>query len=529
MQTLNIKLKVTSIAILLLAVVIIARISYLSTTHFFKTQTSQSNSSIHMRHRILDRNGNILAISIPAYEYHINPSFIINTNYVVEKITKLFPELDKNVLKEKLSGKFNGWFLIKKEITPQQKQQIMLSGIEGSFFKEYYTRLYPHNSLFSHIIGYTNYTNGKTEGIKGIERSQNKRLQFEDVALSVDVTLQNVLHEELTKTFKKFQPNGAFATLIDLKTRQILASVSLPDFNPMQNINPKSKNNRNIPLSSTFNLGSVFKIFTIALALESNFTNQTSINLPQSIPVTKTFSITDEHRKQDVMTLEEILAYSSNVGVSFLTQKIGFEKQRDFFQKLGIFEKPTVEFASGEISRPIFVKEKWREAMHYTASYGYGISISPLHFLETASGIVYDGKIIPLTILLENQNHEKYPQIISQNNIEQIQQMLKSVVKIGTARRATINGYSICGKTGTALKFNKNIKKWDGNKKFLSFFSTFPCNNPQYALYIGIDEPTAGGNIKYLQASNTTVKTTANIIKIIAPILNTKPDKNGKN
>lgn len=481
------------------------------------------------RNRILDRNGNILAMSIPAYEYHINPAFIIDVDVVVEKIMEIFPELDAGKLRERIGTGVNGWFLIKSGVSLEEKEKIVAHGIEGSFFHEYYSRFYPYGRLFSHTVGYTRKT-GETEiGFKGVELSMNDKLLSEDVNLSLDATIQNIVYEEMQIAFKHYKANAVFAILVDLQTREVISSVSLPDFEPAGKIDPQHKSHINVPFSTVFNLGSVFKIFTTALGLEYGFTPQQKLLLPNAIPVTSTFSVKDEHRSRDTMTFEEVIAYSSNVGVALITQKVGFENQRNFFTKLGMFKTPSfVAIPQGEISRPLFVSKKWRDSMHYTASYGYGISLSPIHFLQIVSGLVYDGKMLPLTLLKGGNNGVDSPVVVKPQTIKYLQEMLRTVVQIGTGKKATVNGYSICGKTGTSLKFDKTTRQWNKHRKYLSFVSVFPCDNPRYAMYIGLDEPNVS-NISILQASNTVVHTTADIIRVVAPMLNAKPDQNGEN
>ncbi|MFT4967031.1 MAG: cell division protein FtsI (penicillin-binding protein 3) [Candidatus Deianiraeaceae bacterium] len=507
--------------------VIVSKILWIQFQGIYERSHTETKpeETLKFRNRIIDRSGNILAISVPAYEYHVNPSFIIDVDVVVDKIKDIFPGVNTKSLHERLSSGVNGWFLVKMGINAEQKQKIVSSGIEGSFFREYYTRFYPYGKMISHTIGYTRQSESHEIGMKGVERSMNSQLLEKDVQLSLDATIQSVIYQEIDGIFKQYRANGAFAVLVDLQTREILSSISLPDFNPTGQINPKHHSHTNIPFSSVFNLGSVFKIFTVALGLENGFYPKQVLYLPREIPVTETFSVRDEHRSRDKMTLEEIVAYSSNVGVSIITQKVGFDKQRVFFQNLKMFEKPSFEIPSGEIASPLFVHKKWKDSMHYTASYGYGISLSPVHFLQIVSGLVYDGKILPLTLLKNTSiNTSNVKSVLSEQSIHNLQKMLRSVVEIGTAKKATINGYSICGKTGTSLKFNRELRKWDGEKKFLSFLSVFPCDKPRYAMYIGLDEPT---NARLLQAGNTVVEATSNIIHVVAPILNIKPDKDG--
>ena len=489
------------------------------------TRHNIPNKNLMMRHNIVDRNGNILAISVPAYEFHINPAFIIDIDIVIKKIRDIFPELDEAKLYDRLKGESNGWFLIKNNITPTQKKKIIDKGIEGAFFREYYTRFYPYGNTFSHIVGYTSKINENEEGVKGSEKQFNQILMKQEVQLSLDAMVQSIVRENLLKTVEKFEAKGGMAIIVDLETREVIASVSLPDFNPNGKYDPNSPSHVNQPFSSVFNLGSVFKVFTISLGLQNGFKPTQIFHLPLSIPVNKDFSVKDDHRSRDEMTLEEILAFSSNVGVAFVVQKVGFEKQKQFYENIKMFTKPIVELPNGEIAKPIFKKGKWRDDMHYTTSYGYGVSVSPAHFIQMAGGLSYDGKITNLTILKggNEKSKDKAKQIITTQNILDLQQMLRSVVQIGTARRATINGYSVCGKTGTSEKYDAAARGWSDRKKFLSFFSVFPCQIPKYAMYIALDEPTTA-NAAFLQASNTVVQTSSDIIKVVAPILDIKPD-----
>ncbi len=521
------KIRIFSYVGLIAIIILILRIIFIDSLGMYEYWTRHNipSKNLMMRHNIVDRNGNILAISVPAYEFHINPAFIINIDVVIKKIRDIFPELDEAKLYERLKGESNGWFLIKNNITPAQKQKIIEKGIEGAFFREYYTRFYPYGNTFSHIVGYTSKINENEEGVKGSEKQFNQILMKQEVQLSLDAMVQSIVRENLLKTLEKFEAKGAMAIIIDIETREIIASVSLPDFNPNGKYDPNSPSHINQPFSSVFNLGSVFKVFTISLGLQNGFKPTQIFHLPLSIPVNKDFSVKDDHRSRDEMTLEEILAFSSNVGVAFVVQKVGFEKQRQFYEDIKMFTKPIVELPNGEIAKPIFKKGKWRDDMHYTLSYGYGVSISPAHFIQMAGGLSYDGKITNLTILKggndKNKSNEK--QILNSQNILDLQQMLRSVVQIGTARRATINGYSVCGKTGTSEKYDAAARGWSDRKKFLSFFSVFPCQVPKYAMYIALDEPSTS-NAAFLQASNTVVQTSSDIIKVVAPILDIKPD-----
>ena len=523
------KVRIFAYTVLFVIIVIISRILFIDAIGIYEHwhRHDIANKNLMLRHNIIDRNSNILAISVPAYEFHINPAFIINIDIVIKKIREIFPELDEKKLYERLKGESNGWFLIKDSITPAQKQQIVNKGIEGAFFREYYTRFYPYGSTFSHIIGYTSKIQENEEGVKGVEKKFNKELLEHEVQLSVDAMVQSIVRQNLIATIEKFQAKGVMALIVDLETRELISSVSLPDFNPNEKFNPNLPSHVNAPFSSVFNLGSIFKVFTVSLGLKHGFVPNQIFHLPVLIPVNKDFSVKDDHRSRDDMTLEEILAFSSNVGVAFVVQKIGFEKQKQFYEDIQMFKKPFVELPNGEIAKPIFKKGKWRDDMHYTVSYGYGVSISPAHFIAMAGGLAYDGRIVPLTLLKDKKiDIEKYPQVLTDANVADLQQMLRSVVQIGTAKRATINGYSVCGKTGTSEKYDYATGGWSDRKKFLSFFSVFPCDAPRYAMYVGLDEPTTS-NAAFLQASNTVVQTTSDIIKVVAPMLNIKPDNLG--
>lgn len=482
------------------------------------------------RGNIYDRNGNILATNVKAYNLYVNPSKTVYPEKTISVILNIFPDLkfakEFGIISEKLKNRdLNGWVLIKKNILEHEKQQIVDHGLEGAFFETSTFRYYPHGNLFSHIVGYTN---SDMSGSAGIEKYLNKKLTSpteNDINIALDARIQNITRSAITEQISEFSAKGGFGIVANMNTGEILASVSLPDFDPNSQINPTSESMRNVIASSAMDLGSVFKIFTVAMGVESGIKKDDSFNVSKPVFVESGFSITDEHGAHASMTTSEVLAFSSNVGTALILEKIGLERQKKFMEDFGLFGSIKIELPAGEVALPIYKSGKWPKSMHYTASYGYGVSVSPLKFLEIASGVVNDGIVRPLTLLKNtDDNAVNGRQIVAKSTSIEMQTMLREVVASGTARRATVNGYTVCGKTGTSEKYNFKARMWEHDKKITSFFAFFPCNNPQYAIYVGIDEPRKTSKMPVLQGGTVAAPVVGHIIEKIGPILNVRPD-----
>ena len=483
------------------------------------------NSTNSKKFNIVDVNGNLLATSINTYNFYIVPAKTVFAEEIVQKISRLFPEITEgaNIL-EQLKSKQNKMILIKKEITEEQKQAIISSGVESAEFEKSFARVYPYGNIFSHIVGFVNFN---LEGVSGIERSLNNELYYQDVETTLDARIQSIMHAKLSDAFEEYKMKSAFGIVASIKNAEIISVVSLPDFNPKKVIDSNGANMQNSAIASSYNLGSVFKILTIAMGVENGVKEDDLFKVDISIPVDKNFILKDEHVKKPFLMPSEILAFSSNVGSVLILEKVGLSTQRKFFEEIGLFAPPKIELSPYEIATPIFKSGIWAKSMHYTATYGYGVALSPLHFVQIARTIIGDGKKRNLTLLKQRKDVEENEvenTIISEKTTKVMQKMLKDVIKNGTAKLANVNGYEICGKTSTSLKFDNKLKRWTNAKKMVSFFAFFPCSKPKYIIYIGFDEPQETKEDRVLQGGRSVAPITASIITEIAPLLNIKPD-----
>ncbi len=473
------------------------------------------------KYNIVDRAGNLLATTIETYNFYISPAKVVFTDEMLEKLSRIFPEAveDEEII-AKLKSKKNRLVLIKKEITEEQKNAIISIGIEAGEFEQSYSRLYPYGRIFSHIIGYVN---GNLEGIAGLERHFNQKLHYEDVKTSLDTRIQTIVHFKMNRFFNEYKPKSGFGIVANAKSGEILSLVSLPDFNPKDISNPNDESMKNVAISSSYQLGSVFKILTVAMGLQSGISEEKIYRVDLPIKVDNTFTLKDDYIRKPSLNMSEILAFSSNVGSVQILEEVGLLKQRRFFEDMGVFRAPKIEISPYEISAPIYKSGIWAKSMHYTATYGYGIAISPIHFVSIIRTIIGTGQKGNLT-LLKGENRGEEEVIFSIETREKMQKMLKEVIRIGTAKYARVNGYDICGKSSTSLKYDTKLKIWSKEKKMISFLGFFPCSNPRYIIYFGFDEPQKTERDKILQGGFTVAPLASELISEIAPLLNVKPD-----
>ena len=468
---------------------------------------------------IVDRNGALIATSLPTVNLYANPKKIQNAKEAAEELSGLFPEIGYDTIYAKLTKKRSSFSMIKHDLSPTQQADVNALGIPALEFQNSEKRVYLHNNLFAHVLGYTNIDN---IGQSGIEKSMHKRLtqSSKPLKLTIDMGIQDTIHEELSQAVKKFEAKGAAAILMDVNTGEVISLVSLPDFNPNIKIPLGEKSLFNFITQATYEPGSVFKTFNTALALESGkikITDKFDATKPVVVQKRK---ISDDHPKNSWLTVDEILTYSSNIGSVKMAEKVGKDGQRKFLQNLGFFEK-VHDFEIPEIGRPLFQSEKnWAPITVATVSYGHGISVTPLHIITAFSAIV-NGGIYHNPTLIKSDTPKVSKRVISEYTSEQLRQMLRNVVLYGTGKKAEVAGYEVGGKTGTANKADKG--SYAKTRVTNSFISTFPTSDPKYALLVVIDEPQG---IKetwgFRTAGWNAVPTSGKIISSVAPQLGLK-------
>ena len=477
---------------------------------------------------IVDRNGTILARSIDIYSAGIRPKLVSDKKKLLINLKLIFSNLDEKNIKNKLEK--NKFFYIKKRLTENEKTKLWLIGNKAIIFEKKQLRIYPQQSLLSHAIGQIDDNN---TGISGIEKYfdedlKKPKLMNSSLELSLDSNLQYLVRNELIEAKKVFNQKGSAALLMNINTGEVLSLISLPDYDLNNRASISNDIFTNKITKGVYELGSVFKTFTIAAGLENKIieTNTIFENLENKIYCAgREISEHDDLPKN--LTAEQILVRSSNIGAVKIAQMVGLERYRNFLNKLELFKK--IEFDMAEVGKPH--NFKWGKCKLATASFGHGITTTPLQLAKAYAIIGNGGYQINPTMLKKKNKNKKEKQIISSETSNKINSILRKVVanKEGTANFANIAGYEIGGKTGTALKpINGKYSK----KKINTFVSLFPTSKPKYVLLVILDEPKPAPEYVYQypngfkhkgEMRNTagwnTVVIAGKIIEKIGPIL----------
>lgn len=476
-----------------------------------------------MRRDITDRNGLLIATSVATASLVANPTLIRHEKEVAHALKSIFPEQDYEVLLKHLMQKRSKFIYIKRHLKPSEQEAVNNLGVPGLFFEPDTKRVYPYGALFSHVLGYVGVDN---QGLAGIEKQfesslSDPVLSQQPLTLSLDLRVQSMLHDELYDAYKEYSAIGATGIVYDIKKGEILAMSNLPEFDANRPGYGDPKARFNAASLGTYEMGSTFKTFTVAAAIDAGVTKiDGGYDASQPIHAAG-FTISDSHPKNCWLSVPEIFAYSSNIGTVHMAMELGKDKQQGFLKKLGMFEPVSIELP--ERSRPQYPKE-WGQISTMTVSFGHGISVSPLHVIEGIASVVNGGNKAYLTLLKEgNAKRGVGEKIISDATSKQVRQLLRLVVEHGTARSADVKGYRVGGKTGTAEKIVGG--RYDANKKISSFIGAFPMDDPGYLVLIMIDEPK-GTKATYGYATGGWVAAPAagKLIERMAPMLGVAPD-----
>lgn len=487
---------------------------------------SLSRSGSRMRADVVDRNGKLLATSLKTSSLYANSKVVIDPAESARKLVTAIPGLDVKDVEAKLSsGK--GFVWLSRHLTPTKQAEIIRLGIPGLYFQKDERRVYPHGHLFSHLIGFTDIDNN---GIAGIERYFDDRLRTENEPLrvSLDLRVQHVLRDELVRGIEKFKAQGAAGVIMDVKTGEVIAMASLPDFDPHRtgafSQNPEAFFNRTT--LGTYEMGSSFKILNTALALDSgtaNIHDEYDVTVPLQIG---RFRITDYHASDHWMNVAEIFVKSSNIGSAKLALEAGARVQQDYFKALGLLEPVSLELP--EVGSPLLPK-KWSKVTTITASYGYGISVTPLQLVRAVAGIINKGMMVQPTLLVakDDEKNKAGVRVVSEETSDKMRKLLHMVVSEGTGRKASVKGYQVGGKTGTANQTSDG--KYKKGQNNTSFISAFPMQDPQYVVFIMVDRPQGIKETYGFNAGGWNAAPIAgNVIRKAAPILSVHPVREDK-
>ena len=505
-----------AIAVRLFDVCILSQTPYVQTAqdddeHFYALPENPIK-----RADIVDRNGAIIATSLPTVHLYANPSKIINPQKAAQKLAAVLPDIRYEDILKKLTKK-GSFVYIKRNLSPSQQYQINYLGIPGLEFEDSEKRIYPHKNLFAHLIGSTNIDN---LGVSGMEKALDERLRESDIPLklTIDAGIQDTIRQGLAEGIKRFDALGGVAILMDVNTAEVIAMVSLPDYDP-NNINKVSERAMfNFATKGVYEPGSVLKVFNAAFGLDKG-----NIRLTDRFDATKPLklkynTIKDYRGENRWLTLQEILIYSSNIGSAQIALKIGKEKQKEFLKNLGLFDEIS-HFEVAEKAKPM-LPSRWGEETTATVAYGYGISVTPLHIISAFCAVVNGGIFREPTVIANDKNRTE-KRVMKLSTSQKMRKLLRGVVVEGSGKRANVLGYEVAGKTGTANKLVNG--KYVQKKVMTSFVGTFPASNPKYALMLMMDEPKGSKETWWFTTSGwNTVPTAGKIIATIAPQLNVK-------
>jgi cell division protein FtsI (penicillin-binding protein 3) len=475
------------------------------------------------RAMIVDRNGEILAVSLPTAGVFANPREVADAAEAARQLKTVVPQIDEDVARERLSDQSKQFVYLARQITPREELSLNALGIPGIDFTSTERRRYPLGRVAAQVLGGVD-VDGK--GVAGVERFFDERLREdpEPLRLSIDVRVQAVVRDELSKAMEEFQAIGACGVVMDVNTGEMLAMVSLPDYdaNDVGHATPEERFNRAV--TGMYEPGSTFKLQTAAMALDSGAVGLwNQFNAAEPIHRGR-FTITDFEGKHRWLYLPEVLAYSSNLGAAHIAETVGSERQRAWLGHMGMFSRIGIELP--EAGLPIVPSvQAWKELVTMTVGFGHGIAVSPLHVVRGTAAIANSGIVLRPTILAlpPGAPPRQGERVMQQATSDLMRRLMRLVVTDGYGKPADVPGYFVGGKTGTAEKVGgKGYKK---HANVSAFMSVFPMNAPRYAVYMMLDEPKADASTHgYATAGWVSAPAAGRVIARIGPMLGLLPE-----
>lgn len=479
---------------------------------------------------IVDRNGEILATDVKAASLFAEPRRIIDVDEATELLTATLPDLDANEVRERLSSK-KGFAWLKREITATQQQAIHKLGIPGIGFLRENKRTYPNGPIVSHVIGLVNIDN---QGIAGMERWLDKNgladlhmagfatdRQQKPVQLAVDLRVTHALRDELLAARDKYKAKAVAGTVTDVRTGEVLAMVSVPDYDPN---NPKEANDPtriNRLTTGVFEMGSTFKALTLAMALDSGKISLNS-SFDARVPLRYgKFQIHDYHAQRRFLTVPEIFTYSSNIGTARMALSLGVEYHKWFLKKMGQLDRLRTELP--ESAEPI-VPKRWGELNTVTIAFGHGLSVAPLQATMAVGALMNGGLLIPPTFLKRTEEEAKAVgvQVVKPETSEKMRYLMRLNAEKGSAKKADVPGYYVGGKTGTAEKVING--RYSKTRLLTTFMAVLPADKPKYIVSLILDEPQGLPETYGFATSGwNAAPTAAKVIARIGPLLDLEP------
>ena len=510
---------------------IFARLTYFDLEPKADTSSIPPDHVTAARPDIVDRNGELLATDIRTVSMFAEPNRVVDPDEAVEKIASVFPDIDRKSLYKKLADSRSHFAWLRRQLTPKQQSDILALGIPAIGFRPEVKRFYPGGRTAAHILGYVDIDN---HGVAGMEKyldmqglsdldstGLTSRDTLEPVKLSVDLRVQNVVHDVVTNALDLYKGKAAGAVVLDIHTGEVLAMASAPDFDPNDPQATGSDGWLNRMSNGTFEMGSTFKTFSMAMAFDVGAVKMTD-TFDASAPLHYGgFIIHDDH---DVprrwLTVPEIFRYSSNIGTAKMMDRVGMDNQKAYLTRFGLLSKLQTELP--EVKMPTQPRV-WKKINSITISFGHGVATTPLQTAVAGAALMDGGELIEPTFLprtIEEAEKVETP-IVKPGTSDIIRSLFKLNGEEGSGKPANVPGYHVGGKTGTANKVIHGV--YSHKLSFNSFLGAFPIEHPKYVVLAFVDQPLTGEhNLTF--ATNTAAPMVRDIIKQAAPMLGVEPD-----
>jgi cell division protein FtsI (penicillin-binding protein 3) len=489
-----------------------------------------SDNLLASRPDLLDRNGQVLATDIRTVSLYAEPSKIIDPDEAMELLTSVLPDLDPKSTYRKLSSKSHFQWL-RRQLTPRQQSQILALGIPGIGFRPEKRRFYPGGHTASHIVGLVNIDN---RGIAGMEKYVDSQgladlasvgmtndAKLEPVKLSIDLRVQNILREVLEKGVTNYKAIAAGGVVLNAHTGEVVAMASIPDFDPNDPVHALEPDRLNRVSAGTYEMGSTFKAFTIAMGLDTNtMTLNTMFDATKPLHIGG-FTIHDFHGTRRFLSPKEVFVHSSNIGAARMADAVGIDGHKAFLERLGLLTRMTTELP--EVATPSQPRV-WKKINSMTIAFGHGVATTPLQTAVAGAALVNGGLLIEPTFLPRTQAEaDKIAvQVVKPSTVNDMRQLFKAnvVEAAGSGKQANVPGFDVGGKTGTAEKVING--RYSHGHNFNAFLAAFPMSDPQYVVLVFIDDPATGEHNSNL-AGNTATPMVGEVIRRSAALLGVQP------
>lgn len=480
---------------------------------------------------IVDRNGVLLATDVAVASLYADPRKIIDIDEAVEALTAVVPDLDAKTLRAKLTQQGRAFAWLKRQVSPEERDAIYNLGIPGIGFVTERRRVYPMGRLAAHAVGYVDLD---TKGIAGIEKFLDDQgaLYTASLAepgkdsalpaqLSIDIRAQHAVTDELAKAIAKFKAIAGGGIILDVNTGEVIALASLPDFNPNAEEKNFSKDQMNKMMSGVYELGSVIKAVTFAMAFDFGVTDLNGRFDARFPLIIGNARISDYHAQRRVLTVPEVFTNSSNIGTARMALAVGLDRHLEFLRRVGLFDRLVTELP--ESAKPLLPRH-WSKLAEATAAFGHGFAVQPLQGAAVVAGLLNGGKLMTPTFIKRGREEAEVlaRQVVKPETSEKLRYLFRLNATEGTASKADVIGYRVGGKTGTAEKIIDG--RYSKTKNLTSFIGAFPMDDPKYLILVMLDEPKAlPETYGFATAGWNAVPTAARIIERVAPMLGVAP------